>query len=85
MRAGSESLGNGKGHPIGALFQSQKMSVLPPTIFELSCKLELHLKRALDHVHGAEFSDDAAIEQTLLHVTTNITEVIRDIRARLKQ
>jgi hypothetical protein len=82
---GESPSGSGKGHPISALFRASTNEKSTPTVFELSCKLELHLRRAIDDVHSAEFNDDAALEQTLLDVTTNITEIIRDIRSRLKK
>jgi hypothetical protein len=86
MNPGSETPpGNGKGHPWISAFHSQTSERSTPTVWELKCKLELHLQKALDAAHEVEFGDDEAIARALNESVTNITEVIREIHARLKK
>ena len=78
---------NEKGHPAtSALYlvttTSENRTL---TVWQLHCKLELTLKRTLDSVHGAEFSDIAEMEKNLIECVTDINEVIREIRGKLRQ
>jgi hypothetical protein len=77
--------GNGKGAYHSAHFQTQTNESRTLTVWKLNCKLELQLKRSLDALHAAEGSEVAALEETLNECATNILEVIREIRGKLRR